>query len=143
MAQVQISDELKGMMNEAIARELQVSIQYMWQHVVWRGVKGFTVKGELRSISIAEMKHAETIAERLFYFGVAPTTKPDPIIVDEGLREQLERDLKDEEGALELYRRIIEKANEDGDIATAQIFRGILVEEEDPHDTFQSLLEEL
>jgi bacterioferritin len=143
MAQVQISDELKGMMNEAIARELQVSIQYMWQHVVWRGVKGFTVKGELRSISIAEMKHAEAIAERLFYFGVAPTTKPDPIIVDEGLREQLERDLKDEEGALELYRRIIEKANEDGDIATAQIFRGILVEEEDHHDTFQSLLEEL
>ena len=27
------------------------------------------------------MKHAETIAERLFYLGGIPTTKPNPIFV--------------------------------------------------------------
>jgi bacterioferritin len=143
MAQVQVSDELKELLNQAIARELQVSIQYMWQHVQWRGVKGFAVKGELRSISIAEMKHAEAIAERLFYLGATPTTKPEPIIVDEGLADQLRRDLADEEGALELYRRIIQQAVSEGDFVTEDLFKGILAEEEDHHDTFQSLLEEL
>ena len=139
----QVSDELKDMLNAAIARELQVSVQYMWQHVVWRGVKGFTVKGELRSISIAEMKHAEAIAERLFYLGERPTSKPNPIIVDEGLEQQLRRDLADEEGAMELYRAIVAKAGDEGDIVTQELFKGILADEEGHHDTFQSLLEEL
>ena len=139
----QVSDELKDMLNDAIARELQVSVQYMWQHVVWRGMKGFTVKGELRSISIAEMKHAEAIAERLFYLGERPTTKPEPIIVDEGLEEQLRRDLADEEGAIELYKAIVAKAGDEGDIVTQDLFKGILADEEGHHDTFQSLLEEL
>lgn len=32
-----VSEDLKKMLNDAIAREIQVSIQYMWQHVqvVW------------------------------------------------------------------------------------------------------------
>jgi bacterioferritin len=139
----QVSDELKAMLNDAIARELQVSIQYMWQHVLWRGVKGFAVKGELRSISIAEMKHAEAIAERLFYLGERPTTKPNPIILDDGLADQLRQDLADEEGGIELYRAIVAKARDEGDIVTEELFRGILGDEEDHHDTFQSLLEEV
>ena len=57
------SKELMSLLNQSIARELQVAIQYMWQHVQWSGVKGFAVKDELKSIAIAEMKHAEAIAE--------------------------------------------------------------------------------
>lgn len=53
------SEKLVRLLNEAIAREMQVSIQYMWQHVLWRGVEGFAVKDELKSIAITEMKHAE------------------------------------------------------------------------------------
>jgi len=75
------SKELLGKMNKAIAMEMQVSIQYMWQHVQWSGVKGFSVKDALEEIAVAEMKHAEMIAERLFYLGEKPTTKPAPIFV--------------------------------------------------------------
>jgi bacterioferritin len=139
----EVSEELRGLLNQAVARELQVSIQYMWQHVLWRGIQGFTVKDELRSISIVEMKHAEAIAERLFYLGGTPTTKPEPIMLDEALPEQLRRDLADEEGALELYRRIVLKAHEEGDIVTEDLFKGILADEEGHHDTFQGLLEKL
>jgi bacterioferritin len=139
----EVSEELRDLLNQAVARELQVSIQYMWQHVLWRGIQGFAVKDELRSISIVEMKHAEAIAERLFYLGGTPTTKPEPIIVDEGLPEQLRRDLADEEGALELYKRIVQKAADEGDIVTEDLFKGILADEEDHHDTFQGLLEQL
>jgi len=44
----------------------------MWQHVLWSGVKGIAVKDELKNISIAEMKHAEAIAERLNYSAAFP-----------------------------------------------------------------------
>jgi bacterioferritin (cytochrome b1) len=83
------SKELLELLNKAIAREIQVSIQYMWQHVQWRGVKAFSVKDELRKIAVTEMKHAE------------------------------------------------------GDVTTAVLFEKILGDEEEHHDFFTSLLEEI
>lgn len=137
------SKQLLDMLNTGIAREIQVSVQYMWQHVMWSGVKAFAVQGELKSIAVAEMKHAEAIAERLAYLGGTPTTKPDPIFVGVSLKEMLQQDKKDEEGAIVLYKQIIEAARQEGDITTARLFEDILVEEEEHHDTFTSLLEEI
>ena len=143
MTSPQASRELLGLLNDAIARELQVSIQYMWQHVLWSGVKGFAVKEEFKRIAIAEMKHAEAIAERLYYLGERPTTRPTPIKVGNTLREMVEQDIRDEEGAIELYRKIIDLAEREGDRGTAELFRHILLDEEDHHDTFTTLAEEI
>jgi len=140
---VRVSKELLDLLNRAIARELQVSIQYMWQHVLWRGVKGFAVKDELKKIAITEMKHAEAVAERLAYFGGTPTTKPDPIFVGQTLKEMITQDKKDEETAIALYKKVIDTAKKEGDTTTARLFQKILEEEEDHHDIFTSLLEEI
>jgi bacterioferritin len=137
------SKALLDKLNEAIARELQVAIQYMWQHVQWSGVKGFAVQNELKSIGIAEMKHAESIAERLFYLGGIPTTKPNPIFVGATLKEMLERDVQDEANAIVLYKQIIEMADKEGDPTTSELFRDILEQEEDHHDVFSTLIEDL
>ena len=137
------SKDLLEMMNKAIAMELQVSIQYMWQHVQWSGVKAYAVKDAFKSIAIAEMKHAEAIAERLSYLGGLPTTAPEPIFVGKTLKEMLETNKKAEEGAIDLYKKIIEKAEEEHDPTTSRLFRKILEDEEDHHDTFSSILEEL
>ena len=140
---VKVSKDLLDLLNKGIAAELQVSIQYMWQHVQWSGVKGLVVKEELRAVAIEEMKHAEMIAERLYYLGEIPTTKPEPIFVGKTLKEMIERDTKDEEGAIELYNRIIAQARKEGDEVTNRLFRQILADEEDHHDTFTTLLEEI
>jgi len=137
------SKKLLEILNKAIARELQVAIQYMWQHVQWSGVKGFAVQEELKKIAITEMKHAETIAERLFYLGGIPTTKPEPIFVGKTLKQMIGQDIKDEKNAIELYKQIIEMAEKEGDVTTAFIFREILEDEEDHHDTFTTMLEDL
>lgn len=138
-----VSQEFLELLNKAIARELQVSIQYMWQHVQWKGVKGFAVQEELKKIAVTEMKHTEAIAERLVYLGGKPTTKPEPIFAGETLREMIERDKLDEENALMLYKQIIQAANNERGITTAELFRKTLGEEEERHDFFKSLLEEL
>lgn len=137
------SKKLLDMLNKAIARELQVSIQYMWQHVQWSGVSGFAVQEELKKIAIREMKHAEKIAERLYYLGGTPTTQPEPIFVGKTLKEMIQRDIKDEEGAIELYKIIIDLAQKEGDVTTAFIFKQILEDEEEHHDTFTTLAEGL
>ena len=95
-----VSDKLKEMLNDAIAREIAVSIQYMWQHVQVIGVKGIAVQDQFKETAITEMKHAEKIAERLWYLEGTPTTKPSPIKVGESLKEFLELDTKAEVEAI-------------------------------------------
>jgi bacterioferritin len=143
VAVTKVSKKLLAQLNDAIAREIQVAIQYMWQHVQWGGVKGFAVHSELKSIAVAEMKHAETIAERLYYLGGIPTTKPTPIFVGTTLKEMIAQDVKDEANAVDLYKKIAEQAREEGDETTNRLFREILQQEEDHHDTFTTLLEDL
>jgi bacterioferritin len=138
-----VSKKLLDQLNDAIAREIQVAIQYMWQHVQWGGVKGFAVHNELKSIAVAEMKHAEAFAERLYYLGGTPTTKPTPIFVGTTLKEMITQDVKDEENAINLYKDIVELARKEEDETTNRLFRQILQEEEDHHDTFSTLLEDM
>ncbi len=142
-AVTKVSRALLDQLNEAIARELQVAIQYMWQHVQWGGVKAFAVQNELKSIGIAEMKHAESIAERLYYLGGTPTTKPNPIFVGTTLKAMLERDITDEANAIKLYKQIIAMAEKEADYTTSELFRDILDQEEEHHDTFTTLVEDL
>lgn len=130
------------MLNEAIAREIAVSIQYMWQHVQVKGMFTESVGAVFKEIAIVEMKHAEQIAERLDYLGGVPTTKPVAIEVGGSDAEKMLRiDAKAEEDAIRLYKEIIKAADKEGDITTRTLFEGILAQEEDHHSTFTTLLE--
>jgi bacterioferritin len=134
------SKKLLELMNKGIARELQVAIQYMWQHVTVTGIKGAMVEDVFKEIAITEMKHAEEIAERLAYLGGIPTIKPDPIFVGSDLTEMLKLDEKAEEEAIRLYNQTIKVASDEGDSTTRRLFEKILAEEEEHLDTFSKLL---
>ena len=129
------------MLNAAIAREVQVSVQYMWQHVQWAGVDHYAVSGKLKDIAVEEMKHAEKIAERLWYLGGVPTTKPAPIDVGGELWQMIDNDIKAELEAMKMYKDIQKLAEKEGDPTTRFIFEEILEQEEDHHDFFTSLKE--
>jgi bacterioferritin len=134
------SGKLTELLNKAIAREIQVSVQYMWQHVMAKGLESAEIADTFEDIAVTEMKHAEKIAERLFYFDVTPTTKPAPIEVGGDIRHMLEVDAKAEEEAIDLYKEIIKQAASEGDTTTRLLFEEILAEEEGHHDTFTTLL---
>jgi bacterioferritin len=134
------SSKLTDLLNKAIAREIQVSVQYMWQHVMAKGLESAEIADVFEEVAISEMKHAEKIAERIFYFDITPTTKPDPIKVGGTLKEMLEYDAKAEEEAIDLYKEIIKLAASEGDSTTRLLFEQILAEEEEHHDTFTTLL---
>jgi bacterioferritin len=134
------SKKLLELMNKGIARELQVSIQYMWQHIMVKGIKSVAVEDIFKEIAVVEMKHAEEIAERLAYLGGTPTIKPDPIFVGNDLEEMLKLDEKAEEEAVLLYKTTIKTAKEEDEVTTRRLFEKILAEEEEHIDTFSKLL---
>jgi bacterioferritin len=135
-----ISEKLLDFLNKAIARELQVSIQYMWQHIQVTSIDGATVEDIFRKIAIAEMKHAERLAERLDYLNGVPTIKPNPIYVGGSLIEMLKQDEQDEEEAIILYKRAVQVAGEEGDYTTRRLLEEILAEEENHINIFGKLL---
>lgn len=135
-----VSEKLVDLLNRGIARELQVSIQYMWQSIQVTGLEGEQVKAIFRKTAIAEMKHAEKLAERLDYLDGVPTIKPDAINVGGSLIEMLKQDEQNEEEAITLYKQAIQVAQKEGDYTTRRLLEEILAEEENHINTFGKLL---
>jgi bacterioferritin len=136
------SKEMLEKLNEAIAREMQVSIQYMWQHIMVKGINAQSIGPIFRQTAIAEMMHAEFIAERLDYLGGTPTTKPAPIDIGKNAKDMLKIDKKSEEEAIAMYKDIIKLAEKESDYTTKKLFEQILADEENHHNTFSNLLED-
>ena len=134
------SKKLLDKLNDAIAREIQVSVQYMWQHVMIKGINAESVGGVFKKTAITEMKHAESIAERLDYLGGVPTTKPTQIEIGKSAEEMLRLNKETEENAIVLYKEIIALAEKEDDIVTRKLFESILADEEEHHNLFQTLI---
>lgn len=134
-------ENLKAMLNDAIAREIAVSVQYMWQHVQAVGIAGQVARPVFKQTAIAEMKHAEEIAERLNILGGIPTTKPTPILVGDSTKEMLSLDVAAEKESIQFYRRIIAAAAKEEDYVTKRLFEKILEDEEGHLNDFEAMLE--
>jgi bacterioferritin len=162
MENLKISSELFELLNAALSRELEVSVQYMLQHTIWAGKTSKFKGGEemskptkfvashklfflpgitLKKIAITEMRHAETIGERIIVLGGDILKEVPPFKLGTSIKEILEIDKNQEKSAIELYNRIIEMAKKEGDETTAEKFKKILADEEGHHKTFSNLLE--
>ena len=134
------TQELLEGLNKMIAMDLRLTIQYMWQYVILAGVEGQAVRDVFKHIAFEEMKHAESFAERLYYLGGIPTTTPMDITVGESLKEMAEKNLKAENEAIELSKKLIQTAIKEGDPATGLLIQEILVETEEHADKFKKVL---
>jgi bacterioferritin len=141
---VKITPEYIDLLNGAVEREIQVSIQYLLQHTKMEKLMRkklpenilldkttYDAVGKfLREIGIQEMKHAASIMERIYYLGGQATTKAKKPIVGDSLSEFARLDITAEEEALVLYRQILEATIENGDYETRELFEKIYGEEE-------------
>ena len=151
---IQPTPEYFDLLNMAVAREIQVSIQYMLQHTKMEKLirkvipenilvdkTTYDAVGKfLKEFAIVEMKHAADIMERIYYLGGSATTKADKITIGKNLSEFAKLGAKAEEEALMLYRKIIKTAREVGDRTTRQMFQKIYKEEEEHLFKFQEYI---
>jgi bacterioferritin len=148
---VQATSEYISLLNQAVSREIQVSIQYMLQHTKMEKLirkvipenilldkTTYEAVGKfLKEIAIEEMKHAADIMERIYYLSGSATTKSGKPVIGNSLSEFAKLGVKAEEEALVLYRKIIKAAREIGDRATRQLFQKIYSAEEQHLFKFQ------
>lgn len=133
-------EALLDILNQSIARELAVAIQYMWHHVMAKGLESAEVEEIFQEIAVEEMKHAEKFADRLDYLGGVPTTKPTPIITGGSVEKMLADDVKAEEEAIALYKKAIQISIDNNDPVSRLLYEETLSAEEDHHNKFSTLL---
>lgn len=132
---------LIDVLNDLRARELAAIVQYMRHHYLVTGPDGVALAGEFKAISIEEMKHAESLAERIDYLEGNPTIKPERIDVDaKTLREMAKVDLASEADAVTRYKAAVKVADAHGDVTTRRMLEEILGQEESHHKTFSDML---
>jgi bacterioferritin len=129
-------------LNEQLTAELTAINQY-FLHAKMQENWGFTVlAAHTRAESIDEMRHAETLTERiLFLEGLPNYQRLFPLRIGQTVREQLEADMQLEIDAVGRLRRGIEHMRKIGDVTSARIFEEILADEEHHIDYLETQLE--
>jgi bacterioferritin len=135
-------DEIIALLNEQLTSELTAINQY-FLHAKMQQNWGLTkLAAYTRSESMDEMRHAELITDRiLFLEGLPNYQRLFSLRIGQSVREQLQSDLAIEREVVERLRPGIGMCREKGDITTANLFEGILADEEHHIDYLETNLE--
>ena len=136
------NERVVELLNEALRNELTAVNQY-WLH--YRLLDNWGVKrlAEFeRHESIDEMKHAETLTDRiLFLEGLPNYQRIGTLQIGQTVPEQFRADLVIEYAAVDRLRPGIAYMREKGDVTSALIFEAILADEEQHIDYLETQLD--
>lgn len=134
--------EIIELLNAQLTSELTAINQY-FLHAKMQQNWGLTkLAAYTRAESMDEMKHAETITDRiLFLEGLPNYQRLGTLRIGQTVREQLESDLAIEHAVVERLRPGITLCREKGDHTTATLFEEILADEEHHIDYIETNLD--
>jgi len=135
-----MSKKIIDALNEDREFELGAIMQYMGHHYEAEGLESPAIIELFKKTAIDEMKHAESLAERIVYLGGTPSTKPSKIMKGGEIRKMVGDDLAAENGAIERYKRHIKLCEKEGDPTTRLMLEGILSQEEEHADLWETTL---
>jgi len=127
-------------LNEALTEELASIIQYLWDHILARGMESPAIADMFKGLSMIEMKHAYSIAERIDLLGGVPTTSVGPIKIGGDLRKMVDDNLKLEYDAIEMYKKLVKMAEAEDDPVSRRLMEDILGETEEHANQLEAVL---
>jgi len=145
-------DELIKLLNKALADEWLAYYQYWIGAKVAKGPRREAVVAELIEHANDELRHAETLVNRILQLGGTPILKPEDwykftncgyeVPKDPSTKKLLEQNLKGERCAIEVYHKLLEYTK-DKDVVTYGILLEILKDELKHEEDLESLLESI
>jgi len=135
-----MSQKVIDLLNQGRARELTAITQYMAQHYELEDADFGKLAGKLKEVGIAEMKHAEKLAERILFLNGEPTSKPDGVAKKgQEIVEMLKTDIGLETEAIRMYNEAALTCAAEKDQISKGLFEELLKEEEGHLDEFQNI----
>ncbi len=135
-------EKLLKMLNEALAQEHACQIRYLTHAAVLTGPYAAAVATQLKEIAEDEKTHAMQLRDRITALGGTPTMDiaNKELIHAKGLKEILQVNIKEEEGAIKLYRSILDTVGHEGAILFETI-EDILKDEQEHKEELERLQE--
>ena len=131
-------------LNAALSSELTAIVQYITQSEMCSNWGYLELAGFHKSRALDEMKHAETLIERILFLDGVPEIavglKPRP---GANAQQQLEIDLEDEHDAVRQYNASIAVCRAASDDGSREIFEHLLKDEERHVDFLEAQLHQI
>ena len=139
--------EVIEILSKMLKEELGALNQYM-MHAEMQSNWGYKkLHAETKKQAIGEMKHAEKLMERILFLEGTPNLADLPKLnIGKDVKQQLANDLALEKSAVAEYNAAVAAARKAGDNGSADLLDGLLRDEEEHVDYFEtqlSLIEEL
>ncbi len=136
---VKAGKQVINALNEVLTAELTAINQYFLHAKMLENWGFAALASKVREESIDEMKHADTLIERILYLdGVPNVQKLGRIRIGETVPEMWASDLALEQEAIPRLNQAIQMCGEVGDHGTRQILDGILASEEEHLDWLET-----
>ena len=131
-------------LNEALKEELSAINQYFIHAEMCENWHYGKLGDYIRKQSIDEMKHAESLIERiLFLDGVPKMNELMQLNIGQTVKEQLEADLILEINAVAMYNRFVATSRDEGDNASRELFERLLKDEEAHVDWLEAQIHQI
>ena len=130
-------------LNRALREELTAINQYFVHSEMCENWGYDRLSKQIKSRSIAEMKHAESFIERVLFLDGAPSMEPLALSIGKNVKEMAESDLKLELRAVALYNEAARIAAEEKDNGTRELFADLLKLEEEHVDALEVELHQI
>ena len=129
------------LLNQQLTGELTAINQYFLHAKMQENWGYLRLAAHTREESIEEMRHAETLTERiLFLEGLPNFQRLSPLRIGQTIPEQFRADLAVETDAVTILQAGIISGREVGDVTSANIFEAILADEERHIDWLETQL---
>lgn len=128
-------------LNEQLTAELTAINQYFLHAKMQQNFGWVKLARHTRDESVDEMRHAETLADRILFLDALPNfQRLFPLRIGQTVTQMFESDMAVETEAVDRLRRGIEYMRSIGDVTSANIFEDILRDEEQHIDYLETQL---
>ncbi|RPJ05017.1 MAG: bacterioferritin, partial [Deltaproteobacteria bacterium] len=127
------------LLNQARERELGAISQYMVHHYELEDKDYGKLASRLKEIAIAEMKHAEKLAERILFLNGQPSTKAaGQALKGQEIADMLKTDIGLETEAIQMYNEAAVVCAAEKDQVSKDLFEELLKNEEEHLNAFDN-----
>ena len=130
-------------LNKALREELTAINQYFLHAEMCENWGYHRLADFIKKQSIGEMKHAETLIERILFLDGSPSMMPLELKVGGTVKNMIESDLALEVGAVKMYNESIAIATKEGDNGSRDLFVVLLKDEEEHVDFLEAQMHQI
>jgi len=140
---VSIRAKVIEQLNRALREELTAINQYFVHAEMCENWGYSKLARYIKKQSIDEMKHAETLMERILFLDASPSMEPLALTIGKTVKAMIDSDLKLEIDAVALYNEAVKIASDEKDNGSRDLFVKLLKDEEEHVDWLEAQVHQI